>query len=194
VDSPSLSTVSPNDDLARARLAQALARVADGDRAALEYVYRATSAKLFGIIVRILDDRGDAEDVLQEVYVSLWQKAGSFDASRASPITWLGIMARNRAIDRLRSKRARSAGPLEEAGDIADGSPRADALMESASESSRLSACLAQLAAKQSDALRSAFFGGFTYAELAQRAKVPLGTMKSGIRRALLQLRECMDR
>jgi RNA polymerase sigma factor (sigma-70 family) len=183
-----------SDDLARARLAQALARVADGDRAALEYVYRSTSAKLFGIILRILADRGEAEDVLQEVYVSVWQKAGSFDAARSSPITWLAVMARNRAIDRVRARRARVAAPMEEAGEVIDTAPRADALMETASEHGRLTDCLGQLAAKQADTLRSAFFGGFTYAELAERAKVPLGTMKSGIRRALLQLRECMDK
>jgi RNA polymerase sigma factor (sigma-70 family) len=183
-----------SDDLSRARLVQALARVAEGDRVALEYVYRSTSAKLFGIILRILDDRGDAEDILQDVYVTIWQKAGSFDATKSSPITWLATMARNRAIDRLRARRARDAAPIESAGELVDDAPRADMLLESSSEQVRLTDCLGQLASTQADTLRSAFFGGFTYRELAERARVPLGTMKSGIRRALLQLRECMDR
>src|SRR5215475_3798295 len=87
----------------RRQLAAALRRVAGGDRAALRLVYDETAAKLFGVCLRILNDRGEAEDVLQEVYVAVWRKAGSFDPTRASPITWLVAIARNRAIDRLRS-------------------------------------------------------------------------------------------
>jgi RNA polymerase sigma factor (sigma-70 family) len=90
----------------RSQLAAALARVAAGDRAALRIVYQDTSAKLFGVCLRILNDRGEAEDVLQDVYVTVWRKAGSFDPARASPITWLVAIARNRAIDRLRSSAA----------------------------------------------------------------------------------------
>src|ERR1700740_240397 len=85
----------------RSQLSAALARVASGDRAALRLVYQDTSAKLFGVCLRILNDRSEAEDVLQDVYLTVWRKAGSFDPSRASPITWLVAIARNRAIDRL---------------------------------------------------------------------------------------------
>src|SRR5580700_3464635 len=109
---------------ASAQLSAALIRVASGDRAALEIVYRDTSAKLFGVCVRILADRQEAEDVLQEVYLTVWNKAGAFDAARASPITWLVAIARNRAIDRLRSGRARrGAEPIEAADDVGDPSP-----------------------------------------------------------------------
>jgi len=84
-------------------VSSALRRIAIGDRVALRTVYRLTSAKLFGICLRILGEQGDAEDVLQEVYVAVWQKAASFDPARASPMTWLIAIARNRAIHRLRA-------------------------------------------------------------------------------------------
>src|ERR1700741_5651092 len=87
----------------RSQLAAALMRVAAGDGAALRTVYQDTSAKLFGVCLRILNDRSEAEDVLQDVFVTVWRKAASFDATRASPITWLVTIARNRAIDRLRA-------------------------------------------------------------------------------------------
>src|SRR5437016_9486537 len=91
----------------RSQLAAALARVAAGDRAALRIVYQDTSAKLFGVCLRILNDRSEAEEVLQDVFVTVWRKAASFDATRASPITWLVAIARNRSIDRLRSSGGR---------------------------------------------------------------------------------------
>src|SRR5919197_5513946 len=94
-------------DAARStELAAALVRVAGGDRAALRLVYQETSAKLFGVCLRILRDRSEAEDVLQDVYVTVWRKAASFDPDRASPITWMVAIARNRSIDRLRSRAA----------------------------------------------------------------------------------------
>src|SRR3954451_22071370 len=90
----------------RSQLAAALMRVAAGDRAALRMVYQDTSAKLFGVCLRILNDRSEAEDVLQDVYVTVWRKAASFDPAKASPITWLVAIARNRAIDKLGSRAA----------------------------------------------------------------------------------------
>src|SRR6267154_5307936 len=90
-------------EASRSQLAAALVRVAAGDRAALQTVYQDTSAKLFGVCLRILNDKSEAEDVLQEVYLTVWRKAASFDPARASPITWLVAIARNRSIDRLRS-------------------------------------------------------------------------------------------
>ncbi len=90
-------------DVARKQLVAALARVAGGDRTALRLLYRDTSAKLFGVCLRILRDNGEAEDVLQEVYITVWRNAAAFDPERASPITWLVAIARNRSIDRLRA-------------------------------------------------------------------------------------------
>src|SRR5579875_4045071 len=98
----------------RTRLAAALGAVANGDRAALKIVYRQTSAKLMGVCLRILGDRSEAEDVLQETYVTVWSRAGAYDPDRGlSPITWLATIARNKAIDRLRSSaRFKDAQPI----------------------------------------------------------------------------------
>src|SRR6266511_6233037 len=94
-------------DATRRQLVAAISRVAGGDRGALRIVYQDTSAKLFGVCLRILNDRSEAEDVLQEVYVTVWRKAATFDPARASPITWLVAIARNRAIDKLRASTVR---------------------------------------------------------------------------------------
>ncbi len=178
----------------RALLVAALARVPGGDRAALQTVYRLTAAKLFAVALRILGERGEAEDVLQEVYVTVWRKAADFDGSRASPMTWLIAITRNRAIDRLRATRAsRRMEPIETAGDLADAAPTADSKLEQAQENARLHHCLGGLAEHERDALRAAFFDGNTYEELAARMKVPLGTMKSWIRRAMIKLKACLE-
>src|ERR1700753_1265326 len=104
-------------DANRSLIIAALARISSGDRAALQTVYRLTSANFFCVVMRILGERGDAEDVLQEIYLTVWQKASAFDASRASPMSWLIAIARNRAIDRLRSTgRKRRMASLEAAG------------------------------------------------------------------------------
>ncbi len=179
----------------RAALARALTRAGTGDRAAFAEVYRRTSAKLFGICLRISPDRQAAEDVMQEVYAIIWRRAGGFDAGRASPITWLATIARNRAIDRLRaSRRAGLTRPIEDASDIADTRADAFAQLVARQDAGRLSACLDELDERVGGAIRRAFWGGATYAELAERASVPLGTMKSWVRRALLRLRDCLER
>ncbi|MEZ5829466.1 MAG: sigma-70 family RNA polymerase sigma factor [Hyphomicrobiales bacterium] len=184
-----------NETVRRTQLAAALRRVAEGDRAALRLVYDETAAKLFGVCLRILNDRSEAEDVLQDVYITVWQKAGAFDETRASPITWLVAIARNRAIDRLRSGRvARSSDPIEAAGEIADEAPLAEETLEAAQDRKRLGNCLKELEARASGAIRAAFLDGLTYEELAKREGVPLGTMKSWIRRGLAKLRACLER
>jgi RNA polymerase sigma factor (sigma-70 family) len=182
-------------DAPRSQLAAALARVAAGDRAALRLVYQDTSAKLFGVCLRILNDRSEAEDVLQDVYVTVWRKAAAFDPGRASPITWLVAIARNRAIDRLRSSAmSRRMEPIESADAVSDPSPAALERVELAQQHQRLAGCLEELEARQAAAIRTAFLDGATYEELAARMSVPLGTMKSWIRRGLLKLRACLER
>lgn len=179
----------------RRQLSAALNRVARGDRAALRLVYEMTSAKLFGVCLRILNDRSEAEDVLQDVYLTVWRKAASFDEARASPITWLVAIARNRAIDRRRSGAvARLSEPIEAADAVADSAPTPAETLEIAQENKRLKSCLDEIEERQSAAIRAAFMGGFTYEELAELTGVPLGTMKSWIRRGLAKLRECLER
>lgn len=184
----------PGADEARAQLSGLLASVSKGDRGAFHALYRRTSAKLYGICCRILGEGRDAEDALQEAYVNVWRRAERFDASRASPITWLAAVARNAAIDRLRARGTRSTAPIEDAHDLADDAPRADALLEQADEAGRLHGCLGELGAGEASLIRTAFLEGATYSELATRAGEPLGTVKSRIRRALMKLRECLCR
>jgi RNA polymerase sigma-70 factor, ECF subfamily len=181
-------------DANRSLIAGALGRIPDGDRAALQTVYRLTSAKLFGVCLRILGEHGEAEDVLQEVFVTVWRKAADFDARRASPMTWLIAIARNRAIDRLRaSRRSRNMEAIDAATDVADSAAGADAALESSQEHVKLHGCLDGLASHERAALRGAFFDGSTYEDLATRMKVPLGTMKSWIRRAMFKLKACLE-
>lgn len=175
-------------------LAPLMPQIAAGDRAALKRLYEATSAKLFGVCLRILSDREEAEDVLQEVYVTVWRRADRFDQARASVITWVSTIARNRAIDRLRAR-----GPLAKADaiedmEIADDAPGAEALLAAAGDASRLHGCLGELDRRTEAAIRTAFFEGVTYEALARRMDAPLGTVKSWIRRGLARLKGCLER
>ena len=175
-------------------LADLLPRIAGGDRSALRHLYQATSAKLFGVCLRILSNRDESEDVLQEVYLTIWRRADRFEASRASVMTWISTIARNRAIDRLRAR-----GPLAYAAqiddmEIEDGAPRAEALLEAAQSGQALGKCLSELDDRTEKVIRTAFFEGVTYEVLAQRMDTPLGTVKSWIRRGLLKLKGCLER
>ncbi|MGH6992916.1 MAG: sigma-70 family RNA polymerase sigma factor [Caulobacteraceae bacterium] len=187
-------TNEPTGAEERADLVRALASAAAGDRQGLAAVYRLTSAKLFGVCLRILKDRAESEDVLQEVYLTLWRGAGVFDPGRGtSPIAWLAAIARNRAIDRLRSLPRSAHAALEEAPEPADPNPSAEQALEKSEGLARLQACLDTLEERTRRAIRAAFFEGLTYQSLAARAATPLGTMKSWIRRGLIQLRSCLE-
>lgn len=169
-----------------------LRRVALRAPGSLKTLYEQTSRKLYGICLRVLGDEAEAQDVLQEVYLTVWRKADSFDAARASGITWLSTIARNRAIDRLRSRPLASYN-LDAAVDIADDAPTSLDVMETAEDADRLRRCLEQLEERARMMIRQAFFEGATYPQLAEREGVPLPTMKSWIRRGLLRLRGCLE-
>lgn len=186
------SSESPGQASARARLVQTLRAVADGDRTALAELYSVTSAKLFGVCLRILPDRGEAEDALQEAYLSVWRNAARFDAARGSPITWLVAVTRSRALDRLRGRKSLPLEPIDLADTVADPADGADLQMEQGQDAARLGSCLATLERADTILIRAAFFEGSSYSELATRAATPLGTVKSRIRRALIKLRECL--
>jgi RNA polymerase sigma-70 factor (ECF subfamily) len=199
---------SPEDWSQRSReLSQHLARAALGDRAAFKRLYELTSAHLFAVLLRIQRDRAIAEDLLQEVYVSAWKAAGSFDASQAQPLTWLTHIARNKAIDSLRRAQAqprlesvhgRDDGDGDERPDLdqrlADEGPGPAELLARASDARQLSQCMEGLTAQQRQSIALAFFDGLSHAEVAEQLREPLGTVKSWVRRALMSLKSCLER
>lgn len=179
-------------DAVRAQLVEALILVVERDRDGLRSLYELSSPKLFGVCLRISSDRQAAEDILQEVYVKVWNRAELFDAGRGSPMTWLCTIARNTALDWLRANGSRANAALDAASSVVDDGLMADALIEQSELTARIHDCLDALEAHQRNAIRSAFFDGFTYSELASRMTVPLGTMKSWVRRGMQQLKGCI--
>ena len=179
-------------DERRQQLSAAMAGMAAGDRAALDTVYEMTSAKLFGVIVRIVRARERAEDVLQETYVKAWQRAARFDCEKGSPITWLCTIARNTAINELR-RTGRSPENIDAAiPEVEDGAKPADEWLCDIEDAEALHRCLEELKRDQRRSIRLAFFEGLTHSELAERLDVPLGTLKSWIRRGLSGLKGCL--
>lgn len=180
-------------DLARKRLVALLARVAAQDRLAFRDLYNATSAKLYGIVLRILRDEERARDILQEVYTKVWQRAGSFDASVSSPITWMAVIARNRALDELR----KVAPPHDAIDDVAE-LPSAfidplDARARS-EELQRLLACLSALTEERRRMVLLAYYHGSSREALSKTFSRPVPTIKTLLHRSLAQVRECMSR
>ena len=147
-----------------------------------------------GVLLRMLKERAEAEDALQEVYTRVWLRAGRYDPAKGRGMTWLIAVARNLAIDRLRALKRRPADALPEGFDIADETPDAQAGLEQSQEYAKLRGCLEILEPRTRGAISSAFFGGHTYAALAEKDGVPLGTMKTWIRRGLSALKECVGR
>jgi len=174
-------------------LAALIGAVAAGNRAAFRAVYERTSAKLYGICLRLLRSEAEAEDVLQEAYVTIWRNAGRFDSAKASAITWLTVIARNKAIDRLRRRRPDVDG-LEAAAEVPDDGPLATAVIEQKDDARRLAQCLDELDERARTMIRAAFLDGASYPELAEREGVPLGTMKSWVRRGMMRLKGCLER
>ncbi len=177
----------------REHLARRLMQSGNGDQQAFAEVYQLTSSALFGLCVRMLRDRSEAEEVLQEIYTTVWRRAGGFDPTRASAMTWLATLTRNKAIDRLRQHRENLLGDPIDLDQVIDELPTPAMDAQRSQEYRRLQECLEMLDPKQRQSVREAFFSGATYNELAVRFKVPLGTMKSWIRRSLLQLRTCLE-
>jgi RNA polymerase sigma-70 factor, ECF subfamily len=172
-------------------VADLILRCAAQDRAAFRALYRDSSAKLMGVLLRILKERAEAEDALQEVYTRVWLKAGRYDTAKGRGMTWLIAIARNLAIDRLRSR-------VETTGDdgldtVQDQAPRAETRLIAVGEARRMADCFDQLEPDRADAVRGAYLGGLSYLDLAARHAVPLNTMRTWLRRSLLRLRECLD-
>lgn len=174
-------------------IALLLSKVALGDQPAFRRLYDRTSAKLFGVCLRILKDRNEAEAVLQEAYINVWNKAGQFNPSKASAIAWLAAIARNRAIDVVR--RRKPSGPdIDDALDIADPDVSPEQALVNKTEHQRVVDCLGELKQEHAQIVANTYLNGWSYAQCAEQADVPLGTVKTWIRRSLLALRDCLKR
>lgn len=181
-------------EAAREEIADLILRIALRDRMAFDRLYHATSAKLFGACLRVLKNRAEAEETLQEVFVKIWLKADRFAVTGQSPMSWLIAIARHQAIDRLRARRD-GAGALEDAALVVrDPAPGPEAQAVATGERRRLDGCLGELEAVRADAVRAAYLDGDSYADLAARHDVPLNTMRTWLRRSLMRLKECLQR
>jgi len=169
-----------------------IARVALGDRAAFDLLYQGTSAKLFGVLLRLLNDRAEAEDALQEVYVRIWQRADRYSASGASAMSWLIAIARNHGIDRLRARKD-GHQDISQMPELEDKDPTPEMNAMASSERVQIDICLDELDSNRAQAVRGAYLEGYSYQELADQNKVPLNTMRTWLRRSLAKLRECLD-
>ena len=175
----------------RQDLVDALEGTARGDLAAFKTVYAATCVKLYGIVIRILERPDLADEVLQEVYVRVWQRAGDFDRASSSPITWLATIARNRALDEVRRGTMRS---LEDHPELLDLPSEDDPLgdHERNEERRRLLACLDGLEPDKRELVLQVYFYGMTREEIASRINRPAATVKTWLRRSLAQLKDCL--
>jgi RNA polymerase sigma-70 factor (ECF subfamily) len=169
-----------------------IARCALRDRAAFRRLYERTSAKLYGVTLRILKDRSEAEEALQEVYVKIWQRADRYVPGGFSPISWLVAVARNHALDVLRARKP-PRDDIETALEVADAAPDPEEVEAGRGERARIDTCLEQLEPERAAAVRGAYLDGYSYEELATRHKVPLNTMRTWLRRSLMRLRECLS-
>lgn len=176
------------------RVSGLLAACAKRDRRAFALLYQATSAKLFGVALRILRREDWAEDVLQESYVSIWNHAHDYRAGLAAPMTWMTSIVRNRCLDWLRRPSREVSDPEGElaAGVDAGGPGPLDALAQSA-DARALADCLGRLEGKQRQAIMLAFFQGLSHSELAAHLRQPLGTVKTWVRRGLGRLKLCLE-
>ena len=174
------------------QIAALLTRIAAQDRAAFKTIYTAAASKLMGVLLRILGNRAEAEDALQEVFTKVWLRANRFDAEKGRGMTWLIAIARNLAIDRLRSRHDTVDDEAAMAA-VADTTPRAETRMIALGEVQRINDCFATLEPDRADALRGAYLTGLSYIDLAVRHSVPLNTMRTWLRRSLARLKECME-
>jgi RNA polymerase sigma-70 factor (ECF subfamily) len=187
--------VTPSDPIDLSLLQRIVAR----DTAALAELYDRHSRLLFGLILRILRDRGEAEEILQEAFVRVWTRAAIYDPALGGPMPWIVRLARNLAIDRLRARRTRATvdtSPLD--GRVVEAAPAADIqspedVVVDAERRQALTGALSALPGEQRQLIEAAFFQGYTHSELARRFGLPLGTVKTRIRLGMIAMRERLE-
>lgn len=172
----------------------ALGRIARGDQSALAELYDRHARLVFSLALRILQNRADAEDVVQDVFTQVWAQATRYDTARGEVAAWMLMMARTRAIDRLRSRNLRpeTASDARVVEEVPDATARQDLQLLSAEQVESLQDALNVLPVAQRVALELAYYEGLTHAEIADRLSEPLGTVKTRIRQAVIKLRESL--
>ncbi|MTD99978.1 sigma-70 family RNA polymerase sigma factor [Paracoccus sp. YIM 132242] len=176
------------------QISSLILRVALRDRQAFDLLYQVTSGKLFGVCLRVLRNRPEAEEAVQDVFVKIWLKADRFSVTGQSPMSWLIAIARNQAIDRLRKRRDAASAIGDAALEVRDPAPGPEARSIATGERHRLDGCISELEDDRAAAVKGAYLDGYSYADLAARHRVPLNTMRTWLRRSLLRLRECLER
>lgn len=195
---PSPSESPPVNTARNERLAALLARVAMGDQRAFEALYHAAAPHLYAVAIRIVRNGALAEDMLQEAFVSVWHHAGTYDAAKSQPITWLTSIVRNRCLDRLRRREIDTQSLAGDADDAPAWEPPSDGptaveLLLAAADARAVRGCIDELDPGPRQAIALAFFHGLSHGELAAQLREPLGTVKSWVRRGLATLRRCLD-
>ncbi|MFM9901996.1 MAG: RNA polymerase sigma factor [Polaromonas sp.] len=176
-----------------------LDRVALADEVALRELYDLTSSKLYGVAVRVVTNREWAEDVLQEAFLNIWRIAGDYKATLSPPMAWMALVVRSRGVDFLRRRNSDRADAVQELDDVisdtvAGNSPNPMDTTQASEQAKALHVCLSKLDNKQREVVSLAYMRDLSHAELAEQLKLPLGTVKTWIRRGLEQLRGCMSR
>ncbi len=168
---------------------------AQNDQKALERLYELTAPKLFGLLLRILKREDLAQDVLQEAFLKIWKHAPDYNPGKSNPMTWMTSISRNSALDRLRRVKHEAVSNSEEYLDqLVDDGPAIEARMVQSEEAKALRNCMEQLAENQRKSLQLAYFEGLTHAELAEKLKVPLGSVKTWIRRGMMSIKKCLKK
>lgn len=169
-----------------------LAKIALSDRSAFDTLYAQSSSKLFAVAMRILKDQSLAEDALQEIFIKIWQKAATYRAGQQTPMAWLVTIARNHSIDVIRANR-RVHDDIEDHYDLKSSDMDPEQASIASGERSKIDDCLQTLDSQKAEAVVAAYVEGFSYLELAERYAVPLNTMRTWLRRSLLNLRDCLE-
>lgn len=175
-----------------AELSLLLASVARRDEAAFERLYEATSAKLYGVVLRILKRQELAEEVIQDAYVKIWNSAGQFNPGLSSPITWMVSIARNRAIDVVRKRSEISIEEEPAAMDVASDIPDPLARKDMTEELQRVLECVGRLEPQRQRLVLLAYYNGWSREQLSKKFDTPLNTIKTWLRRSMVEIRECL--
>ncbi|MGB4115827.1 MAG: sigma-70 family RNA polymerase sigma factor [Polaromonas sp.] len=172
-------------------------RVALADEKALRELYELTSSKLYGVAVRVVTNRDWAEDVLQEAFINIWKIAGDYKATLSPPMAWMALVVRSRGLDFLRRRASDRADRMQELDEVisdtvAGDSPNPMDTAQASEQAKALHNCMSLLDNKQREVVSLAYMRDMSHGELAEQLKLPLGTVKTWIRRGLEQLRGCM--